>query len=133
VLVYGPLAHGLLAGTFTPQTTFPANDWRSSSDLFRGETYRKNLAIVDELKTFAQARGYTVAQLAIAWTLANPAVDVAIVGARRPSQIEQTAPAAAIRLSADDLAEIDRIACGSASAAGPAPERMPSDAEAPRA
>jgi aryl-alcohol dehydrogenase-like predicted oxidoreductase len=127
VLAYGPLAHGLLAGTFTPATTFPANDWRSTSDLFHGETFRRNLAIVDDLKRFARARGYTVAQLAIAWVLSNPAVDVAIVGARRPSQIEQTAPAASIRLTADELAEIDRITRPAVPAAGPAPERMPAE------
>jgi aryl-alcohol dehydrogenase-like predicted oxidoreductase len=128
MLVYGPMAHGLLAGTFTPDTSFPADDWRASSDVFHGEVFRRNLAIVDELKRFAQARGYTVAQLAIAWTLTNPAVDVAIVGARRPSQIEQTAPAAAIRLSAEELAEIDRITRPVVPVGGPAPEAMPSEA-----
>jgi aryl-alcohol dehydrogenase-like predicted oxidoreductase len=126
VLVYGPMAHGLLAGAMTPATSFAAGDWRATSDLFRGETFRHNLQIVDELREVAQQRGHSVAQLAIAWTLANPAVDVAIVGARRPAQIEQTAPAAEIRLATRDLSEIDRIAGGAASAGGPAPELMPS-------
>ena len=86
VLVYGPLAHGLLSGRMTEDTTFAPDDWRSKSDLFVGETFRRNLAVVRDLSQFAARRDATVAQLAIAWTLANPAVDVAIVGARSPSR-----------------------------------------------
>ena len=71
VLVYGPLAHGLLSGRMTDDTTFAADDWRSNSDLFVGETFRRNLAVVRDLTRFAARRGATVAQLAIAWTLAN--------------------------------------------------------------
>ena len=85
-LVYGPLAHGLLSGRMTSDTTFAADDWRSNSDLFVGETFRRNLAVVEDLTRFAARRGATVAQLAIAWALANSAVDVAIVGARTPEQ-----------------------------------------------
>lgn len=122
VLAYGPLAHGLLAGKYTTETTFPADDWRSKSDLFKGEKFKKNLGVVEELKHFASARGYTVAQLAIAWVLANPAVDVAIVGARNPGQIEGTTPAASIQLSRDDLREIERIMRGAVPVGGPTPE-----------
>jgi aryl-alcohol dehydrogenase-like predicted oxidoreductase len=129
VLVYGPMAHGLLSGAMTPDTTFPSDDWRSKSALFHGESFRRNLVVVDELKQFAQLRGFTVAQLAIAWTLANPAVEVAIVGARRPSHIEQTAPAGAIRLTAEEMAEIDRITSSAVPVGGPAPEMMPEKAE----
>jgi aryl-alcohol dehydrogenase-like predicted oxidoreductase len=66
----------------------------------------------------------TVAQLAIAWTLANRAVDVAIVGARNPEQIRQTAPAADIHLSALDLAQIELIVRDEIPVGGPAPEKM---------
>src|SRR5712691_7976164 len=93
VLVYGPLAHGLLGGTFTPQTTFAADDWRSKSEIFHGETFQRNLAVVEQLKRLAEQEGMSVAQLAIAWVLAQPAIDVAIVGARTPAQLAQTAPA----------------------------------------
>jgi glycosyltransferase involved in cell wall biosynthesis len=64
---------------------------------------------IDELVRFAEERGWTVAQLAVAWTLANPAVHVAITGARRPAHIEGVAPAAEIDLSDDELAEIDEL------------------------
>jgi aryl-alcohol dehydrogenase-like predicted oxidoreductase len=124
VLVYGPMAHGLLSGRMTESTTFAPDDWRSKNDMFAGDVFRRNLGIVRRLETFATDRGVTVAQLAIAWTLANPAVDVAIVGARNPEQIRQTAPAADIQLSTDDLARIDLIVRDEVPVGGPAPEKM---------
>jgi aryl-alcohol dehydrogenase-like predicted oxidoreductase len=72
VLIYEPLAHGLLSGRMTEATTFEPTDWRARSEMFQGETFRRNLRIVDELKAFADDRGISVAQLAIAWTLAKP-------------------------------------------------------------
>jgi aryl-alcohol dehydrogenase-like predicted oxidoreductase len=122
VLAYGPLAHGLLSGRFTPDTKLPDDDWRHTSPLFQGDAFRQNLQAVDELKRFAEGRGWTVAQLAVAWTLANPAVHVAITGARRPAHVEGVAPAAEIRLDEGALAEIDRIVARTASVAGPSPE-----------
>jgi aryl-alcohol dehydrogenase-like predicted oxidoreductase len=124
VLVYGPMAHGLLSGRMTETTTFPPDDWRSKNDMFAGDAFRRNLAIVRRLEAFASERGMTVGQLAIAWTLANPAVDVAIVGARTPEQIRQTAPAADIQLSPEDLTQIDRIVRDEIPVGGPAPEKM---------
>jgi aryl-alcohol dehydrogenase-like predicted oxidoreductase len=66
VLVYGPLAHGLLGGTLTEDTTFASDDWRSKSAVFTGDTYRHNLAAVRALEKFAADQGMTVSQLAIA-------------------------------------------------------------------
>jgi aryl-alcohol dehydrogenase-like predicted oxidoreductase len=80
VLVYGPLAHGLLTGTMSPGHKFAAGDWRAGLSEFRGDDLARNLAVVERLEEFARERGYAVSQLAIAWTLANPAVHVAIVG-----------------------------------------------------
>jgi aryl-alcohol dehydrogenase-like predicted oxidoreductase len=85
ILAYGPLAHGLLTGGMNEHTTFAADDWRSQSSVFEGEAFRRNLGVVSELERFAADElGTSVAQLAVAWTLANPAVHVAIVGARSP-------------------------------------------------
>jgi aryl-alcohol dehydrogenase-like predicted oxidoreductase len=109
VLAYGPLAHGLLSGRMTESTTFAADDWRSASPDFTGETFRRNLVVVERLKGFARERDIGLPQLAVAWTLANPAVQVAIVGARRPAQLDGTASAADVELSAADLQEIDAI------------------------
>jgi aryl-alcohol dehydrogenase-like predicted oxidoreductase len=122
VLVYGPLAHGLLSGRMTPAQELAEDDWRAGSDLFQGENFRRNLEAVAELERFAEERGSTVAQVAIAWTLANPNVDVAIVGARRPDHIEGTSPAAELDLSDDDLREIENIMRSAVPVGGPTPE-----------
>ena len=124
VLVYGPLAHGLLGGGYTPQTTFASDDWRSRSPAFRGELFEGNLRVVARLRNLADRQGITVPQLAIAWVLANPAVDVAIVGARRPQQLTQTAVASDVELSEKTLQEIAQIIKDAAPTGGPSPEGM---------
>jgi len=129
VLVYGPLAHGLLTGTMTENTTFAADDWRAASPVFVGEGYRRNLAAVRALEKLAADRGITISQLAIAWTLANPAVHVAIVGARQARHVEDSLAAADITLSAADLADIDTIMAtavttAAVAASGPSPESV---------
>lgn len=124
VLVYGPLAHGMLAGAMTPETVFAADDWRSHSPDFTGTRFATNLGVVDRLKEFGQSRGIPLAQLAVAWTTSNPAVDVAIVGARRPSHLEGLIPAADVELSRHDRDQIDQILSGSVRVAGPSPEGM---------
>jgi aryl-alcohol dehydrogenase-like predicted oxidoreductase len=122
VLAYGPLAHGLLSGRMDPDWRPAEDDWRGSAELFQGDQFRRALEVVEELKGFAEERGWTVAQLAVAWTLAHPAVDVSIVGARRPDHIEGTASAGSIHLSKEDLAEVDRIMQPAAQVGGPTPE-----------
>ena len=125
VLIYGPLAHGLLTGKYSASAVFPADDWRSKSEMFRGEALRRNLGVVQKLQQFAEFREFPLSQLAIAWTLSNPAVDVAIVGARTPRQIEQNAPAADIHLTTSDLGEIERMMREAMPVGGPSPEAMP--------
>ncbi len=124
VLVYGPLAHGLLTGTLTENTMFASDDWRSNSAVFTGDTYRHNLAVVRALEKFAAEGGMTVSQLAIAWTLANPAVHVAIVGARQANHVQDSLAAADISLSNTDLAAIDKIMASATPVAGPSPESV---------
>jgi hypothetical protein len=124
VLVYGPLAHGLLTATMSESTRFASDDWRATSSVFTGEGYRGNLAVVGALEKFAAERGMTVSQLAIAWTLAHPAVHVAIVGTRRADHIQDSLAAAEISLSTGDLAEIDAIMAAATPVAGPSPESV---------
>lgn len=125
VLVYGPLAHGLLGGALAADTAFPAADWRSTSADFRGATYRRNLGVVARLRRLAAERlGVSLGQLAIAWVLANPDVDVAIVGTRDAAHVEEAVAAVGIELPQDVLAEIDTIMRDASPVAGPAPERM---------
>jgi aryl-alcohol dehydrogenase-like predicted oxidoreductase len=124
VLVYGALAHGLLGGTMSPLTTFSPDDWRAGSADFRGAAFAANLAVVAELEAFAAERDVSLAQLAVAWTLAHPAVDVAIVGARTPDHLSEIVDAADVKLEDDDLWEIDRIMTPAVSVQGPSPEGL---------
>lgn len=125
VLVYGSMAHGLLTGTMTPKTRFARDDWRAESPDFAGETFRRNLAVVERLKTVARHRGITLPQLAVAWTLAHPAVQVTIIGARRPAHLEESAASVEIELAPVDLAAIDAALADAAPVWGPHPEGMP--------
>ena len=124
VLVYGALAHGLLAGSYTPRTTFAADDWRSKSEIFHGDIFQRNLAVVEQLKYLAEREGMTVAQLAIAWVLAQPAIGVVIVGAHTPAQLAQIAPAGEMHLTQATLHEIEHVMREAVPIGGPAPEGM---------
>jgi aryl-alcohol dehydrogenase-like predicted oxidoreductase len=124
VLAYGPLAHGLLGGAITATSTFGAGDWRSHSPAFTGNGFARNLQVVAALRRFAADRGATIAQLAVAWVLANPAVQVAIVGARTPAHLAESLGALDLALTADDLAEIDQIMAAAVPVGGPTPEGM---------
>ncbi len=124
VLVYGPLAHGLLGGAITDATTFGPGDWRAHSPAFTGEGFARNLQVVAALSAFADRRGAAIAQLAVAWVLANPAVQVAIVGARTPAHLAESLGALDLILSQADLAEIDNIMTATVPVGGPTPEGM---------
>ncbi len=124
VLVYGPLAHGLLTGTLQPDTRFADDDWRSGSSVFRGDAYRRNLRVVGELGRFAAHLGITVSQLAIAWTLSHPGVHVAIVGARRVDHLDDSIGAADVSLTDADLDDVDEIMTSATPVAGPSPESV---------
>lgn len=125
VLVYGTLAHGLLSGAMTEETHFPPEDWRSRSDVFKGEPYRRNLRIVEALERFAEVElGATVSQLAVAWALANPAVHVAIVGTRNPRHIEEAITAADLALDEQAMRRIDEIVRDEVPIGGPSPESV---------
>jgi len=112
VVAYSPLASGLLGGRYTESTTFDPGDWRSRDPRFTGEGLRHNIAVVDRLKGIAARFDKTVAQLAVAWVLANPAVTSAIVGVRKPEHITSALPAAGWRLDPDTLREIDQALQG---------------------
>ncbi len=113
-MAYGSLGFGLLTGAFTPETTFLEWDWRSGGDafglpLFERDNFLKELRVVERLREFAAGYGKSVAQLAIAWVLGNPAVTVGLVGMRNERELLENVAAADWRLTAADRAEIDGI------------------------
>jgi aryl-alcohol dehydrogenase-like predicted oxidoreductase len=111
VIVYSPMQAGLLTGKFTQErvASLPEDDWRRRSSHFHEPQLGANLALVEGLRPIAERNGRTLSELAIAWVLRRPEVTGAIVGARRPSQIEETAAAGTWTLSKEDIAEIDSL------------------------
>lgn len=108
ILAYSSLAQGLLTGKFGPDHQFPESDVRASNRLFQGEIYQKAQAALDQLRPIAAQYNATLGNLALAWLMAQPQTS-AIVGARTPEQAIENVQAAAIQLTQDDLAAIDRI------------------------
>jgi aryl-alcohol dehydrogenase-like predicted oxidoreductase len=109
VIVYSPMQSGLLSGTMTSEraAALPASDWRSRSPEFQEPKLSANLALVERLRAIGAKHDASPGEVAIAWTLRNPAVTGAIVGARTPAQVDGWIGAAELRLSAGELAEIE--------------------------
>jgi len=107
-LAYSPMQAGLLTGKFDMARLSP-DDWRRNAHEFKEPNLRVNLDFVEKLRPIAKKYGKTVSQLAIAWVLRRKEVTSAIVGARRPSQIEETVGGAGWTIDASDLALIDKL------------------------
>ncbi|HKV59860.1 MAG TPA: aldo/keto reductase [Ktedonobacteraceae bacterium] len=111
VIVYSPMASGLLAGSMTREriANLPDDDWRKHDARFQEPQLSRNLALVEKLNEIGFTRNLSAGIVAIAWTLRQPAVTGAIVGVRNPVQIENLLPAAEFRLSDVELAELDEF------------------------
>jgi aryl-alcohol dehydrogenase-like predicted oxidoreductase len=109
VIVYSPMGSGMLTGGMTRERAagLPENDWRKRDARFIEPQLSRNLDLVERLKAVAERHDTTPGAVAIAWTLRNPAVDGAIVGLRRPDQVDPILAAANLELGDDDLAEIE--------------------------
>lgn len=109
VLAYAPMESGLLTGAFTPERAVRLSDtdWRRDSPEHTGEGLLRNLRIVDALAGVARDRDVSTSAVAVAWTLAFDGVTGAIVGARKPGQIDEWIAAATLALTA---AELDSVA-----------------------
>jgi aryl-alcohol dehydrogenase-like predicted oxidoreductase len=109
VIVYSPMASGLLTGTMTPEriASLPSDDWRRGHSDFREPQLSHNLELVRLLRSVSDRHGRSPGEAAVAWVLSNPAVTGAIVGARRPDQVRGVVGAADFRLSRRELAEIE--------------------------
>ncbi|WP_033216637.1 aldo/keto reductase [Kitasatospora phosalacinea] len=119
-IVYQPLHSGLLTGAFTAErvAALPVDDWRRGVPEFT-TGLAANLALVDALRPIAEAHGTTVAAVALAWTLEWPGVTGAIVGARRPEQVDGWIEAGALRLTEDDRDAIAAALTTTGAGAGP--------------
>jgi aryl-alcohol dehydrogenase-like predicted oxidoreductase len=107
VMVYSPIGRGLLTGKYTASHQFTSDDTRSSHPSLTPEVRASAAEISRRLEPFAKDNGYTMAQLAIAWTLANPAVTVAICGAKTPQQAIENARAGEWELTESQMTEIE--------------------------
>lgn len=108
VIAYSPMASGLLSGKMTRArvAALPSDDWRSHSAQFAEPQLSRSLYLVETLRDIGARHGRTAGEVAIAWTLRRPEVTGAIVGARRPEQLDGVIGAGALRLSAEEIDEI---------------------------
>jgi aryl-alcohol dehydrogenase-like predicted oxidoreductase len=104
---YSPLGRGFLAGRFASPEELDEGDFRRTGPRFTGDNLQVNLRLADKVKEIAAEKGVTPAQLAIAWLLAQGDDIVPIPGTKRRTYLEQNAAAVEVRLTADDLAQID--------------------------
>ena len=109
VIVYSPMGSGMLSGAMTRNRieSLPDDDWRKRDPRFVEPELSHNLALVERLRRVAQRHDATPGAVAVAWTLRHPAVDGAIVGFRRPDQVEPILAAAALDLTDEDITDIE--------------------------
>jgi aryl-alcohol dehydrogenase-like predicted oxidoreductase len=109
VIAYSPMGSGMLSGGMTRERveSLPEDDWRKRDARFKEPALSQNLDLVERLKAVAERYDTTPGAVAVAWTLRNPSVDGAIVGFRRPDQVDPILPAASLELTDEDVAEIE--------------------------
>jgi aryl-alcohol dehydrogenase-like predicted oxidoreductase len=108
ITAYGVLSRGLISGHWAPGGQ-GQGDFRGMSPRFQAGAVEHNLALVEELRCIAEAKGVTVAQLAIAWVLAQGADIIPVIGARRRDRLAEALRSQSVVLTADDLAAIERV------------------------
>ena len=112
VIVYYPMGSGLLTGAMTREriAAMPEDDWRKRDRNFQEPLLSRNLRLVETLRSVGQRHKASPGEVAIAWTLKNPAVTGAIVGVRNAQQAEGNVGAASLELTSDEVVEIeDRV------------------------
>lgn len=115
LVAYSPLARGFLSGAVQPRSAYAADDFRQGHPWWAPENFDANLTTAQQLSALAESKGVSLAQLSLAWLLAQRPDIVPIPGSRNPDRVSDNNAAAGVELSADDLARIDAII-----AAGPA-------------
>ena len=109
VIAYSPMSSGLLTGSMTRERieALPDDDWRKRDPRFRDPELARHLELVERLRSVAERHGTTPGAVAAAWTLRHPAVDAAIVGFRRPDQVDPIVVAANLEFGEDEVAAIE--------------------------
>jgi aryl-alcohol dehydrogenase-like predicted oxidoreductase len=109
VVIYSPQESGLLSGAMSAEriAALPEDDWRKHDERFSEPQLSRHLALVERLREVGERHGTTPGAIAIAWTLSHPAVHGAVVGLRRPHQVEDLALAGNVELSDEDLALVN--------------------------
>jgi aryl-alcohol dehydrogenase-like predicted oxidoreductase len=108
-VAYSPLGRGFLTGAFKTIDDLPADDWRRFNPRFQGENFQKNLDLVTKVKALAAKKGCTPSQLALAWVLARGPEIVPIPGTKRVKYLDENLAASDVRLSREELEQIDVI------------------------
>lgn len=121
VIVYSPMQAGLLSGSFSLDraAALESDDWRRRSPDFSGEGLYRNLALADAMRPIAEEHDVSVAAVAVAWTLAWPGVSGAIVGARRPAQVDGWVGAGEVVLTRGDLDTLAKAMLDTGAGSGP--------------
>ncbi|MCW5515260.1 aldo/keto reductase [Muriicola sp. Z0-33] len=111
ILAYSPMQAGLLTGKFSADRVaqMPQTDWRTKHPFFREPQLSVHLKIVEGLKNIAEQKGISLPQLALAWVLRKKEMTSAIVGARKPSQIIETAKAGDIILTSEEINQVEEV------------------------
>ena len=109
-VAYSPLGRGFLTGRFRSIDDLPPEDYRRHSPRFQGENFQKNLELVTRIEAMARTKECTPSQLALAWVMAQGEDIVPIPGTKQAKYVEENAAAADLRLSREELAELDAIA-----------------------
>lgn len=107
ILAYSPLQRGLLTGKMEPGYSFDEGDTRANEVYFTDENIRRTNTFLNEIKPLADEKGATLTQLVIKWTIEQPGITIALVGARNPEQATQNAKAAGIKLDNDEIGFIN--------------------------
>jgi aryl-alcohol dehydrogenase-like predicted oxidoreductase len=108
ITAYGVLSRGLISGHWSPERGSAAGDFRNYSPRFQGENLTHNLSLVEELRSIASAKGVSVAQIAIAWVLAQGEDIVPLIGARRRERLTEALGSLDVELTAADLEQIEK-------------------------
>ena len=108
ILVYSPLQLGLPTGKIKPGQHFDASDLRSTNKLFKSEAVTKANDFLHKIRPLAEIKNVSLDQLVLRWTLAQPGITVALVGARNPEQAVQNAKAMDVQLSFEEVDFINK-------------------------